>query len=141
MKNLFVFILTLTLITPTLAATVAPKPAGKVAPLPDLEVVKLIATPLKNGKVRVLYTIKNSGHAKSGPSVTRVTISTAGIKEVRQNTPELKPGDLFTNSVEYALGKNGKYLFNVSADYLKQVTESNERNNNKTIRFGISRTI
>jgi subtilase family serine protease len=141
MKNLFVFALALILVSPTFGAGKTPPTTGNSAPLPDLQVIKLKATQLKGGKVRVTYTIKNTGRAKSAPSVSRVTISTEGIKAIQENTPGLKPGDNFTRTIEYVLAKSGKYQIKATADYLKQVPENNERNNENTIKFGISRTI
>jgi subtilase family serine protease len=109
------------------------------APKPDLVVsdMKVIQPDKNSNKVVVHYTVKNQGNASSEASITGIS---AGGKLIKHNTPPLDPGDTFSASCAYNLGKAGKYQIKARADYVNTNVEQFETNNENVLMIGIGRS-
>jgi len=111
--------------------------AAAKPPLPDLIVKKVtIKRPAdkKSAKVTVVYIIFNQGKSPCPASATKLTSQNGSvIKQV----PPLKPGESLTTTLDYDLAKTGNHWVKVSADYNNRIKESNDSNNDNTIRFSI----
>jgi len=120
-----------------------PAPAEKTD-LPDIVVTKVeVAKPKAKGKKKatITYTLQNQGRAPSQASRTQISISASDQKVVEHQAPALKPGETFTTSIDYDLAKSGNYRIKVTADYINKIPESNERNNENSVRFSIGRSL
>ncbi|MCX5748833.1 MAG: hypothetical protein NTZ10_01115 [Candidatus Saganbacteria bacterium] len=113
-------------------------------PLPDLAVtdIKVDNSHVKkDGKVDVIYTVKNQGKAAAKASKTRVeALTTGNMPVIQQNVPSIDPGNIYANRVTYSVSAGKKYLFKATADYNNTVRESNENNNSNSISFSVGRS-
>ena len=113
-------------------------------PMPDLVVtdIKVDNSHIKkDGKIDVIYTIKNNGAAMAKASKVRIeSLTTRNSPVIQQNAPSLDPGNVSTNRVTYSVSPGNKYLFKATADYNNMVRESNENNNSNTISFSAGRS-
>ncbi|MDD4178587.1 MAG: CARDB domain-containing protein [Candidatus Margulisbacteria bacterium] len=107
---------------------------------PDLVVSKITVTPTGEGKnkVTIAYTVKNIGKVPSGKSVSNLSLKGNKSKSFRRQIAPLKPGESIFTTVDYYMATREAIQIKVSADYLNNVTEANERNNENAMRFGFS---
>lgn len=124
----------------TLAMGNAPKKEKQ----PDLVVTEVVVEklPAKGVQmVRIKYTIRNQGNAVCPASISGIRLQGSGSKSLEQNTPALKPGQSITTTIDHELARAGNYEVKVSADYNNKIKESNEANNENSIRFSIGRIL
>jgi subtilase family serine protease len=113
--------------------------------LPDLVVstmeVKSIGA-VKNGKVTILYTIKNQGKTISPATLTRISVGdqVKGVT-ISHPTPDLQPGGSYTGKVEYTASEGKKYFIQATADYKNNAFETNELNNGNSMYFSFGRIL
>jgi subtilase family serine protease len=95
----------------------------------------------KDGKVDIIYSIKNRGKAVAGPSKVKVDeITSDKTPVIQMNAPGLNPGTIYTNRVSYNVEAGKKYIVKVTADYNNSVSELNEGNNTNTLSFSVGRS-
>ncbi len=116
----------------------------KSSVLPDLAItdVKVDSSAVKStGKVKVIYTIKNRGKLSSKASALSVkALDKDGkqiSKSVQKDIPILPPSRSYTTEINYNVAKKGDMVFKAAADYNDKITESDESNNNNTMKFSI----
>ncbi len=115
------------------------------AAAPDLVVSSMEVKSIgKEGKVLILYTIKNQGNAIAPKSATQILVQKEGKNAVvTDRVPGLLPGGSYNGQVEYTLrdqpGSN--YIFKANADYKNNLFENNEMNNGNSFNFSIGRKL
>jgi len=107
---------------------------------PDLVISKITVTPTSEGKnkVTIVYTVKNVGKVTSGKSVANLSLKGNKTKSFRRQIAPLKPGESVFTTVDYYMATKEAIQIKASADYLNNVTEANERNNENAMRLGFS---
>ena len=121
--------------TPTPRPTATPTPTPM--PKPDLVVSKLTAAnnqTKQGGKIPITATIRNQGNANAGASATRFVLDGTTILG-NVATPPLNAGASANVTLNWdtANVKKGDHTIRAAADINKQVAESNETNNARTI--------
>jgi len=103
--------------------------------------IKLDKSQIKKHKVTVVYSIKNTGTSAAAASVAKIEMGKDD--EIVQGTvpvPALKPGQIYTNTVNYNVAEGKKYLVKVTADYKNTINESNELDNENKVSFSVGRS-
>lgn len=117
------------------------KPAKKSPAKADLVITAIQVVPATKpgSKETIVYTIKNQGKKISPMSAAQLQVGSDEAVILR--TPAIKPDGSYTYSVQYDLSEGKKYVIKAKADYLNKVPETNDRNNENTISFGIGRKL
>jgi len=117
------------------------KAAAESKPNFTVHEMKVDKSKIKNKKVTVIYTIKNTGTAAAPSSVAKLEIHRAGLsKQTSVSVPALKPGQIYTNSVDYDIVDGKKYNVKMTADYKNTINESNELDNENKVSFSVGRS-
>lgn len=94
----------------------------------------------KDGKVIILYTVKNTGKAVSRASVARISVNSGTEKVISTpSIPSLDPGASYSGQATYSVSSKKDYLFKVTADYKDRIRESNELNNENKVSFSFGK--
>ena len=129
----------------TIPPTKTPKPPKTAPPstgpsLPNLVITKFVAAtdPIVAGaKTDGRVTIKNEGTADAGPFSLSWGYSADNGSGFGGNVPQpvdgLAAGDSVQLTIDLSLDTGGSYTFTATADADKQITESNEDDNNATL--------
>lgn len=124
------------MICPVLAKAVADS-----RPNVTVSTIKLDKSQIKKHKVTVIYSIKNTGASTAAASVAKIEMGKDD--EIVQGTvpvPALKPGQIYTNSVDYDIVDGKKYNVKMTADYKNTINESNELDNENKVSFSVGRS-
>ena len=99
-------------------------------PMPDLTITEKSETALDDCRFNVTYTVKNIGNCKANASNTRIYIN--DVEKMEDPVPELAAGDSYPSTVgPFNCTPCESVEVTVEADNDKNVTESNEDNNER----------
>lgn len=110
---------------------------------PDLTVSKVKVDSTKacnNGKVIVLYTVKNTGKMTSPASIAKISENSGKEKIISTPLiPSLGPGASYSGQAVYTVTSKKNYRFSATADYTNQINETNEINNQNSVSFSFGK--
>ena len=140
MKKLF-FAAISVLVGFSMFCPVIAKTAADSRPNFTVSTIKIDKSKIKQHKVTVVYSIKNTGASGTAASVANVALNKGD--EIVQGTvpvPALKPGQIYTNTVNYNVAEGKKYIVKVTADYKNTLNESNELDHENKMSFSVGRS-
>ena len=114
-------------------------PANK----PDLTVSKIkidSSRARENGKVVIIYTVKNMGKSKAALSHAKISVKPGEENVVcTQTVPALAPGSSYIGQAVCTVTSKKNYRFSITADYDNRIDESNKINNENSASFSFGK--
>lgn len=116
---------------------------SEAKPNPDLVVngIKIDSSKVdKDGKITVIYSVKNTGKTKAPASIAKISMKSNGKTiETTPDTPAIDPGGSYKGTATFTAASKNNYIFNVNADYQNGVLETNEKNNQNALSFSFGK--